>query len=70
MAKGLTPETDISGMVECVEKPAETQSSIRLASHLATAHNSRSGGREFESPMWRELGALTEDPWGQIFLQM
>jgi hypothetical protein len=69
MAESLAPETNISGMEECVEKPPETQTSIRLASHLVAAPNSTSGG-EFESPMWRELGALTEDPWGQIFLQM
>jgi hypothetical protein len=61
MAESLAPEANIFGIEECVEKPAETQTSIRLASHLVTAHNSRSGG-EFESPMWRELGALTEDP--------
>ncbi len=50
--------TDIRG--DCVEKPAETQTSIRLVSHLVRALNSRSGGREFESPMQRELGALTK----------
>ncbi len=43
-----------------VEKPAETQTSIRLASHLVMVPNSRSGGHEFESPMWWELGALTK----------
>jgi hypothetical protein len=43
-----------------VEKPAKTQTSIRLASHLVRAPNSRSGGCELESPMWRELGALTK----------
>jgi hypothetical protein len=42
-----------------VEKPAETQTSIWLASHLVRGPYSRSGGREFESPMLRELGALT-----------
>jgi hypothetical protein len=43
-----------------VEKPAETQISIRLASHLVRDPNSRSGGHEFESPMRWELGALTK----------
>ena len=46
--------------LDLVEKPAETQISIRLASHLVKALNSRSGGREFESPMRLELGALTK----------
>ncbi len=32
-----------------IEKPAETQTSVRLASPLVRAHNSLSGGREFES---------------------
>jgi hypothetical protein len=41
-----------------VEKPAETQTSIRLASHLVRVPNSRSGGHEYESPMRRELRAL------------
>ncbi len=48
-----------------VEKPAETQTSIWLASHLVKAANSRSGGREFESPIRQELGALTKS--GKIF---
>jgi hypothetical protein len=43
-----------------VEKAAETQTSIGLASHLIRAPKSRSGGREFESPVRRELGALTK----------
>ncbi len=43
-----------------VEKPAETQTNFRLASHLVRAPNSRSGGPEFKSPMWRELSALTK----------
>ncbi len=43
-----------------VEKPAETQPIIWLASHLVRALNSRSGGREFKYPMRRELGALTK----------
>ncbi len=38
-----------------VEKPAETQTSIWLASHLV-----RSGGYEFESSMRQELVALTK----------
>ncbi len=42
-----------------VEKPAETQTSILLASHLVAAPNSRSGGHEYESLLWREMGALT-----------
>jgi hypothetical protein len=33
---------------------------IRLASHSVIAPNSRSGGHEFESPVWGELGALTK----------
>jgi hypothetical protein len=41
-----------------VEKPAETQTSNQLASHLVKAPNSRSGGGEFEAPM--RLGALTK----------
>ncbi len=54
-----------------VEKPAETQTSIWLASHLVRAPNSISEGHEFESPMRLELDALTKkwkDPWGQVFL--
>ncbi len=43
-----------------VEKPAETQTSIQLASHLVGAPNSRPGGHEFESPMRRELDVLTK----------
>jgi hypothetical protein len=43
-----------------VEKPAKTQISIRLASHLVRASNSRSGGHEYESTMRWELGALTK----------
>jgi hypothetical protein len=43
-----------------VEKPAEIQSSIQLACHLVRLPNSRSGGHEFESPIRRELGALTK----------
>ncbi len=35
-----------------VEKPAETRTSIRLASHLVREPNSLSGGSEFECPMW------------------
>jgi len=42
-------------ITETVENPAETQSSIRLASHLVRAPNSRSEGHEFESPMWQQL---------------
>jgi hypothetical protein len=43
-----------------VGKPAETQTSIELASYSVRVPNSRSGGHEFESPMRRELGALTK----------
>jgi hypothetical protein len=35
-----------------VEKPAEIQSSIQLASHLVRVPKSLSGGREFESLVW------------------
>jgi hypothetical protein len=48
-----------------VDKSAETQTNIRLASHLVRTPNSRSGGHEFETPLWRELGALTKS--GKIF---
>ncbi len=43
-----------------VDKSAETQTNIRLASHLVRMPNSRSGGHEFEFPLRRELGALTK----------
>ncbi len=46
---------------EVVEKAAKFFTSIRLASHFARVPNSWSGGHEFESPAWIELGALTED---------
>jgi hypothetical protein len=55
----------------CKREPAETQTSIRLASHLIRAQNSRTGRHEFKSPMPRKLVALTKkwkDPWGQVFL--
>jgi hypothetical protein len=54
-----------------VEKPAKTQTSIRLASHLVRAPNSWSGWHEFESFAFKELGALTkvEEPLGQVFQQ-
>jgi hypothetical protein len=45
-----------------VEKPAETQTSIWLASHLVRVCNSRSEVHEFEYPM-------RKDPWHQVFLQ-
>jgi hypothetical protein len=51
------------------ENPAET---LRLASLLVKAPNSRSRGHEFESPVRQELGALTKKwkvPWGQVLLQ-
>ncbi len=44
----------------CREACWDTQTSIRLASHLVRAPNSSSRGHEFESPMWRELSALTK----------
>jgi hypothetical protein len=37
-----------------VEKPGETQTSIRLASHFIRAPNSRSRGHEFESPIFTD----------------
>ncbi len=37
--------------VSTVQKPAETQTSIWLASYLVRAANSRYGGHEFESPL-------------------
>ncbi len=43
-----------------VEKPADTQTSIQLASHLLRVPNSGSRGHEFESPVWLEHGALTK----------
>ncbi len=46
--------------LDLVEKPAETQTCIRLASHLVRAPDSRSEGHEFESSMRREIGALTK----------
>jgi hypothetical protein len=43
-----------------VEKPAETQTSIWLASHFIRAPNSLPEGHKLESPAWIELGALTK----------
>ncbi len=43
-----------------VEKPTETHTSIRLASRLVRVPISRPGGHDFESPMGRELSALTK----------
>ncbi len=43
-----------------VEKLAETQTSIRLASHIVRVPKSRSWEHEFEFPVWRELGVLTK----------
>jgi hypothetical protein len=40
------------------KEAAETQTSIRLASHLVRVANSRSGLHEFEFPAWRELVAM------------
>jgi hypothetical protein len=41
-----------------VEKPAETQTRVQLASHLVRAPNSKSGGREFGFQHGLEPGAL------------
>jgi hypothetical protein len=46
--------------LDLVEKPAKTQTSIRLGSHLVRAPNARSEGHEFESSMRREIGELTK----------
>ncbi len=43
-----------------VVKPNKTQTSLRIASLLGRASSSRSGGHEFEFPVWRELSALTK----------
>ncbi len=43
-----------------IEKPAETQTSIRLASHIVREPNSRCGGHEFKTLMRQELGGLTK----------
>jgi hypothetical protein len=54
-----------------VKKPAETQTSNRLASYLVRVPNSRSGRHEFESPVLQKLDLLTKkwkDPSGQVFL--
>jgi hypothetical protein len=45
---------------ECKEACRDTKTSIRLASHLVRAPDSRCGGHEFESPLQRELGALNK----------
>jgi len=39
-------------MVNVVEKPGETQTSIRIASDLVKAPTFLSGTREFEFPVW------------------
>ncbi len=44
----------------CREACWDTQTSIRLASHLVRVPNSRSGGHEFESPIQREFSARTK----------
>jgi hypothetical protein len=44
----------------CREACQDTQISIRLASHLVRAPNSRFGGHEFEYPVRLVLGALTK----------
>ncbi len=51
------------------EKPAEAQTSIRLASHLARAPCSQSGGQEFESPVWTwtRHSDNIENLWDTIF---
>jgi hypothetical protein len=51
---------NLSENFSLVEKPAEIQTNIRLASHLVRAPYSRSGGHEFESSVRRELSALTK----------
>ncbi len=56
----------------CTEACQDSDYSIRLASHLVRAPNSRFGGHEFEFPIRQDLGALTKkwkDPWVQVFLQ-
>jgi hypothetical protein len=49
-----------------VEKPAKTQISNRLASHLVSVPNSRSGGHEFGT---RCTDKKWKDSWSQVFLQ-
>ncbi len=44
----------------CRETCRDSDYSIWLASRFVRAPNSRSGGHEFETPMWREFGALTK----------
>jgi hypothetical protein len=44
----------------CREACRDTQTSIRLASHLVRVHYSSSEGHEFETPGWRELSAPTK----------
>ncbi len=56
----------------CREAYPDTQTSNgQLAIQLKRLTRYRSGGHEFESPLRRELGALTKKwkgPWGQVFL--
>ncbi len=44
----------------CREACRDSQTSILLARHLVREPNARSGGHEFESPMWWELVALNK----------
>jgi hypothetical protein len=44
----------------CRKAYRDTQISIRLASYLVRAPNSRSERHELKAPVWWELGALTE----------
>jgi hypothetical protein len=41
-----------------VERPAETQTNIRLASHLVRTPYSYSEGREFESPLCVDMNPV------------
>jgi hypothetical protein len=52
-----------------VEKPADTQNNIWLASHLVRKPNSLSGWREFESPALTssQHSVNIEDLWGTVF---
>ncbi len=52
---------DVTAIIRgCRESCRDTQTIFRLASHLVRTPNSRSGGHEIESPMQKELGALTK----------
>jgi hypothetical protein len=49
-----------SMIIFCYAEKPDTQTSIRLASHLVRAPNSRFGGHEFEYHVRLVLGALTK----------